>query len=332
MNIQLINRISENKHNAFPTSIQFGEYEYLAFRSASTHYPTNGSKILTYRRKINSNKWEKFQEFYDNSYDYRDPSFGIIDNKLCLAFTEIKGNEKSVQFCTLIENIFTKPIRLEEKNICASMFVNLRNETYLVAFKEPAFSKDDVLLLKVSVNGKILISKILEEINGTETDIIEFNKEIIGVTRCQKSKTNTSGSTLFKLDKELNVIQTKYTNIKFDAPELFIENQKLYLLSRSTTFNKGRYNIFKFPFIWNINSILNMLIYWMTPKRLSLFKFNPDLGFTKILDFPTTGDTGYSSYLNGKVVTYSTNSDNKNLPWSIGQNMQTDILEYELKF
>jgi hypothetical protein len=175
------------------------------------------------------------------------------------------------------------------------------------------------------------------DIHGTETDFIELQDRYYFVSRMDFSIDKHAGTKIICLDKVTGKIDGKTTRIRLDAPYLFTHSDRLFLLARRNLFFKGRYDLLPRWVPDRIRTVINGVIYWLTPKSLALWEVDKTyLTVKRLLNFPVQGDTGYavaqkSSDSSYDVYTYSS-TWGKYMPWLLGQFGKTEILKFKLLF
>lgn len=351
---QILFPILEKNHwsNAFPDVVYFKNKEYIAFRTANIHFPTSNSKIAVYSRQEDGTTWEKECEFSIPTFDVRNPKFFLHNDSLYLLFAATpvglfhKESDKIYlsQITLQSDNghSWKSPISIKIPEPLSPFRVRYDDENtpILSTFRDylrisEFFKQPKVAFLypftpyewrEYPFHTKI-------DIKGTETDFIENNEHIFIISRMDFSIDGRNGTKIIRISKKTDEIIDKTTRIKLDAPYLFYHKDNLFILARKNIFFKGRYNLLP-KFVPDImRTIVNSMIYWLTPKRLALWKLDQtSLTVKHIFDFPVQGDTGYAvvGKINGNVaeiITYSS-IKGKYLPWFMGQLWKTQIVSF----
>jgi len=336
-----------NRSNAFPDACDYSGVRYVAFRTAFTHFPTPDSKIVVYK-KNQSGVFVMEAKFSIDKSDVRNPKFFVFKGNLCLIFAVtptvfFSKKKPSIYVTSKVSGHWLKPKRisrwfdlspfrvrtLDNNTPILSAFIDyLHPSSYRmepdVSFLYPI---DLYVWRRFKGFGKITIK-------GTETDFMKTDKGFLIATRIDYLSGKRPGSRLLLIDNQSNVTDHT-TRIKLDAPYIFTYKNNHYVLSRRNVFFRGRYNLMPDFVPDKIKTFLNMFIYWLTPKRLALWRINDDLTISHVVNFPVQGDTGYAVALpkgNGsfEIITYS-NDSSGHIPWFFGQLMKSYIYSVDIK-
>lgn len=339
-----------NRSNAFPDVFDFKDKRYVAFRTGFFHFPTISSRIIIFRKE-NKKRWKKEAEFNIENHDVRNPKLFLYEEKLCLMFavtpTIFSFGEKSSVYVSCQNSVgkWNEPQKIimpEPYSPFRIRYIN--NLPVLSVFKDyinpfEMMEKPKVAFLYPKNIYEWNDYKNLYNLNisGTETDFFEMSDKFYFVSRVDFSSKRRSGSKIICFDKNNKSIRERNTRIKLDAPYLFGYSKRLFLLARKNVFFKGRYNLFPNFIPDQVKNFFNILIYWLTPKSLSLWEIDQvNLTVKHVLNFPVFGDTGYAVALqkskrNFEIYTYS-NEKGKITPWFLGQLRRTQILKFLLSF
>jgi hypothetical protein len=337
------------KSNAFPDVIKFEGVDYFAFRSASLHFPTSNSRIIILKRQ--NNKWHVRAEFKIEKYDVRNPKFYIDNGHLMVVFAVtpsfVRVGKKSMIYGAekQDDDSWSQPQEVNLPGavspyrigyIDSSPVMSVFND-YLNIFEMNVLPQVQFLTPESTYKWTPFQQFANIHIRGTETDFIELEDKYYFVSRMDFSIDKSAGTKILCFDKKTGQIIEKITRIKLDAPYLFIHCGKILLLARKTLFFKGRYDLLPKWVPDRMKTIMNGMIYWLTPKSLALWEIDKtQLTVKHLLNFPVQGDTGYavaqkSSDCSYDVYTYSS-TWGKYLPWLFGQFGKTDIMKFNLLF
>jgi hypothetical protein len=122
---------------------------------------------------------------------------------------------------------------------------------------------------------------------------------------------------------------------KFDSPLVFSHRGEVYLLARRQVANEGRYDLGSLlpP---SAAFLTNQAAYWVTPKRLSLWKIDRDAQRVDwVADLPSKGDTAFPGIVwtgadTLQVYNYSSPITGPDIAWVQGQLGPTNIYVTEL--
>jgi hypothetical protein len=134
---------------------------------------------------------------------------------------------------------------------------------------------------------------------------------------------------------------------KFDSPWLFLDDGRPVLITRRTTALGGRYDAVgaledhldvEVPLDPHVRTKLDQGLYWLTPKRTSVYLVDPDtLEVDGVGDLPSAGDTAFAATVptdDGAHLcfNYSSPPRHGSWPWVVGQLRPTSISVVELRF
>jgi hypothetical protein len=81
LRVTKVNKVFSNGiHNAFPSIIRFGDFNYISFRSAANHLSFDGK--ITVIRSSNLADWEQVASLQINNCDLRDPAMTVKEGQL----------------------------------------------------------------------------------------------------------------------------------------------------------------------------------------------------------------------------------------------------------
>jgi hypothetical protein len=123
---------------------------------------------------------------------------------------------------------------------------------------------------------------------------------------------------------------------KFDSPYLLLDDGRPLLIARRQPFFGGRYDLGLRIGPARLRTLLYQLVYWLTPKRASVFSIDPDaLTAEWLIDLPSAGDTAFAAAVElepGRHLVFNYSSPTRRWwwPWVIGQLRPTHIDAIEL--
>jgi len=346
-NIIFSNKFPNNlldKHNAFPDCIRFKNKVYLSFRSAPYHQPNNKSIIIVVS-SIDENKWSLEKIFKIPNFDVRDPKLVVYKNTLHLYFAVVKPfkhrkHPVGIYHTKLLkDNRWTQPKKIYKNEYLPSRVRVINDSLYMCVYKwstkNPFNSESRIIVSADGIKwGENTPFGILVN-EGTEADfIITKSNKLLWVIRNDFSKKKGAGSIICLIKPDGTLFKIKNDARKFDSPLLFKSNGQIFLIARSQISFKGKYNIFQPSFPKILKNIINHSVYWFTKKSTAIWGFDEKkLLFSKQLDLPSCGDTGYCSIIiesekSFVIYNYSSPLNLKKLSWRKGQNLPTSIYKY----
>lgn len=321
--------------------ITFNNFYYVAFRTASHHFPNKKAKI--YIIKSNDLKNWEFEYCISHNTDVREPRFATLNNDLFLYYFEggkspFKFQPKHVWVCKL-----NKP---KEWNLQKIMgldgFVpwrlkHYKNKLLLSAYwgKDLYSNHQGELRLFISENG-IDWQPISEEpqvaLTGAEEGEFEFDDQgnLWGCVRLEGEGALICYADMQAID-DWKFYKSKK---KYDSSCMFRHKNDIYLLARR---NKDG-NFAKSP-KWLPESLVrayNLVRYSFTPKTTALYKLNTSTkDFEWVIDIPGCGDNAFPAITQKNentyiILNYSNNFENPDISWFTGQLSKTFIYTIEL--
>ena len=130
---------------------------------------------------------------------------------------------------------------------------------------------------------------------------------------------------------------TRHDPRKFDSPLLFLSDGEPYLVARRQVAFGGSYDLGLRFLPDGLRTKVDQLVYWLTPKRTSIYRIDPDgLIATWLADLPSAGDTAFAAEVpnatgDGHLIfNYSSNVRRGWWPWFLGQLRPTHIYSVEV--
>jgi len=125
---------------------------------------------------------------------------------------------------------------------------------------------------------------------------------------------------------------------KYDSPLMFRHGSNVYLIGRRNLNGTGYYDLDYDQYPAGIQSLLYEFLYWIHPKRCSLWQVDPEtLQVEFVLDLPSRGDTCFPGLLalddhSYEVYNYTSPLDGPDIYWLKGQLGPTSIYRLTLTF
>jgi hypothetical protein len=334
-----------NQHNAFPDSIKVNNTVFLVFRSASKHTPETASKIIVASTK-NYKEWQTVKEFISPDQDYRDPKIIYYRGKLHLYWGVVTAKHRLFLPIGILHSAmdtngnWSDPEFVYRNKYLLSRVRRISGEIFMCVYKwdslHPFKSESRIISSSdgVNWNENTKFGSHVEE--GTESDCIEVNGRLLWIIRKDFANYSDPGSTIVLIHKNRGVVKKVFNKSKYDAPLLFTNGERVYLLSREHLANSGIYYRWNLLLSKKIRNIGSYLLYWLNNKSTALWEIElVNLSVSKILGFHSTGDTGYCGVIVSKkslnVFNYSSSIEKQQINCRSGQNKPTSIYRYELQ-
>lgn len=317
--------------------VRYGDYYYLVFRTAPTHFASKRTKLYVVRSKDLQN-WEFEQEIALGS-DKREPRFLVLNGQLFLYFfqagknpfkfdpqhiwvSEFKGHEDwTLQQIPNLDAYV--PWRVKEHNGIA----------YMSAYYGKGLYRSDhhgELRLFTSTDGTVWtpISKEPQvSTHGAEEGEFEFDNEgnLWGTVRLEGS----GAYIVFASKDSLEKWHLYPTKDKYDSALMFRHNNDMYVISRRNLAGKFDQAPRWMPYF--LSQKFNLIKYSFTEKVTALFKLNKESKMLEyVFDFPSTGDTAFPGVEqapdgNLYMMNYSNNIHGMQKTWIAGQLGKTFI-------
>lgn len=316
--------------------IRYQDYYYVAFRTATHHFPNKKAKIYVIRSK-DLKRWE-YQHCLFHRADVREPRFAILKNELFLYYFE--GGKSPFRFQP--KHIWVSRYKGDgvwHDQILEGMdgFVPWRLKPYQGKLLLSAYWGKDLygdhqgnLRLFSSENG-IDWTPISNEpqvaVAGAEEGEFEFDEEghLWACIRLEGE-----GALICNAHKDSIHIWHKYkSKKKYDSSCMFRHKKDIYLIARRNLDG----NFSKSP-KWLPESLVrgyNLTRYSLTPKTTSLYKLNKHTkDFDWVIDLPGCGDNAFPGIVQKDsntyiILNYSNSFENPNISWLEGQLGKTFI-------
>lgn len=325
--------------------IRYNNKFYLAFRSASRHFPSADARLIILS-STDRLHWHT-ELIVHLEADVREPRFFVLNNSLWLYF--FKGGRSRFRFDPqqVFAYEYTSDSEQWKKYEIPSLqgYVPWRikvyqNKAYLSAYHGQNLYKashQGDLRLFVSNDGKNWqpispLPQIAE--SGAEEGEFEFDSRgnLWGVVRME----GKGAYVVYAHKDSLSHWKRYLKKHKYDSALMFRHKQHIYLISRRNVPGEFARAPEWLPY-W-IQHKYNLLHYWFSSKVTALFRLNPTTKeMEHLLDFPSTGDNAFpaitqlsdTSYL---IFNYSSDYTKGQKTWLKGQLGNTYIYATELIF
>lgn len=338
--------ITTLKANNNLDATQYGSKFYVAFRTASNHFP--GKKARLYIMSSPDMKEWTLEHYMHTGQDLREPRFMVLNDKLFLYYFE--GSKKFYRFEP--KNVWVASYdttmhcwddrKLNNMEGYVPWRIRTRNgKAYLSAYYgvnlySPENHNGDLRLFSTTdgYDWQPISEHAQVSLPGAEEGEFDFDPEG-NMWACIRLE--GEGALVAYADKDsLQSWKTFRTKKKYDSSLMFMRNGEMYLIARR---NMGG-NSDRFP-RWlpdNLRRKLNMIAYSLHSNKTSLYKLDKNTKtFEPILDLPGCGDTAFPALVRKDDNTYyffNYTSDLKQPEklWISGQLGPTYIYMSELRF
>lgn len=336
--INLPKGIKVYKHNSCADICKYRNRFYLAFRTAPFHFPHPGALMHIISSK-DAISWE-IEKTIRMNRDIREPRFLIIKGKIFLYF--FAGSKVPLTFRRLGIYMVSKTDNWKEIiSIFPKGYIHWRVRkhkglAYMSLCRPRKKQKGNIYIATSSdgLNWNFIWDKPLNVGSGSAFESNEFEFEfdskgnIIGIIRSEIH----GSKIIFIPDMDTSKMKIIDNMFRYDSALLLKENKKLYLFARKNLDGP----VDKSKKI--LRSQYNLIKYWLTKKRTSIFEFDPDALKIKFLqDIPSKGDTAFPALCKiGKgaylLVNYSSPLEGKEKNWLNGQLGKTCLYLYNIYF
>jgi hypothetical protein len=340
-------------------AVTHNDREYLAFRTASTHWPNGDSKIFVVYRGAGEKSWSKALEF-SNGSDLREPRLLSWNNQLFLYFAVL--SEKFASFDPqytlgmklLTDSSWTEPTRVFKDTLIPWRTKVIDNKPYM-----SSYTWDESLLRSGVDPTTVYLLTTDDGMNwqpvdpsnptiknaSSETDFAMVNTStsasssaisLFGISRNEFPDEMDWGSKICQsMGDSLVDWRCVYTPKKYDSPLLFSYKENIYLVARRNLNKTGDYNLGISWLPKQAQTIVYELMYWLTPKRCSLWQLNKtNLEISFLTDLSSKGDTCFPAMTQSNdelyLYNYTSPPDGPELSWLRGQLGKTSIYRVKI--
>lgn len=326
-------------------AVAYNNRYYLAFRTATNHFPSKKAGIYIVSSTDMCN-WQ-YESYIHTGRDLREPRFMVLNKKLFLYYFE--GSKRFYEFApkdiwvstldTLTHNWDNKILDNMEGYV--PWRIRTRNgKAYLSAYYGVGLytggHQGDLRLFTTTdgYNWQAISEQAQVNLPGAEEGEFDFDPDG-NLWACVRLE--GEGALVAYADKNnLDNWKTFRTKKKYDSSLMFMRNGEMYLIARRNMGGDAE----KFP-RWlplNWQRKLNMVAYSLHSKRTALYKLDKSTKtFEHIMDLPGCGDTAFPALVKKDDNTYyffnyTNNLAEQNKLWISGQLSHTYIYMSELKF
>lgn len=325
---------------------------FFAFRTAPNHFASDEAMIYVVSTP-DQQTWT-LEASYHLFSDLREPRFLVVDGKLFMYFAVLGYVAATFdpQYSMVTER--TGPCEwTEAEQIFEPTFIPWRTHSYdgtayLLGYVggeniygpdgEPVrvqwLTTDDGRNFDPVVPGQPMVL----EGGSSETDFVFADDgAVIAVSRNELGDELGWGSKICRAEPgDFGNWSCVGDPKKYDSPFMFKHGSDIYLVARRQVANDGDYDLMRRDLSPREQTSMYNRAYWLTPKRCSLWKVDPDaLSVEHVLDLPSAGDTCFPSvvqltadeYL---IYNYTSPVDEPDTRWVDGQLNPTSIYRVTL--
>ena len=326
--------------------IRLGKTIFMSFRTAPSHFASPNARIYVMRSEDEGKTWQE-ELCLHICRDLREPRFLNFKDKLFLYFytggiDPLRFEPEYIHFCMRGENgtwSEPKPIykpgyvvwRVREHNKKAYMSVYYGRDIY----GKGSLGEIRLLCSTDGINWEPISEKPqIDKVGAEEAEFIfDGNGGIIALVRLEVG----GGALVCKAPPEhMDCWECKFTPYKVDSSLMFTHNGRYFVIGRRNIAGKSARNLQFLP--ESIRNAWGMAFYSLTRKRTALYEIDPyTLELYPLVDFPSKGDTAFAGIvpLSEKtyyVVNYSSPLEGFDLPWLLGQIIESRLYGFILDF
>jgi len=312
--------VSDGAHNSNTDLTYWNGNFYLCHQASPFHLGTSRSRMRLWRSP-DAHRWDLVREFKPDQWEYRDPTFGQIGDRLFIYFLPNRDRNPepfTTAFTWTLDGNEWAPVRdVANDGWLFWRPKTLDNKTWYVTAYWHEHGRSQLLKSSDGIDWET-VSYIWEGERNDETDCeCMADGRIISTARLEGAGTwrgDASGSTLISVAeppyKTWSHVKSHVTRL--DGPCLFAYNGRVYAV--------GRYQASFFPRYVEQGGLF-------AKKRTSLFEVQPEK-LTHLTDLPSAGDTSYAGIAirgDDMYVSYYTSSPKVDPVWVNGMFAPSDI-------
>lgn len=326
---------------------------FLAFRTAPTHFASRQA-VLYVISSTDEKTWD-FEAAFHLDTDLREPRLLAWDGRLWLYFAVLGKNPLSFEPQGMMVSEYqghgswTGPDWFYEEGFIPWRVKTIDGMPYMIAYVggESIYSPDPEplevhwLTTADGVEWQAVIpgQPMVLEGGCSETDFV-FLKDgsLLAACRNEMGDEMGYGSKICRADADdLGDWACVADPRKYDSLLLFGRGREVYLIGRRNVTATGHYDVGYESLPTLLRSLFNELLYWVSPKRCSLWKVDAaTLTVDFVLDLPSCGDTCFPGLVEkgeGRYTVYNYTSPldgPDDLSWVEGQMGPTSIYRVDL--
>lgn len=328
--------------------IDAGGSRYLAVRTSAHHWASTRTVLVVLRSDDGGATWSLETEVHPGR-DAREPRFLVVGDRLLLYYFEAGTNPFRFEPGRILAlhresaGTWTEPRVVSPDDYVVWRTKTVGDVPYMVRYcgGEDAFTRGDAAIdveLMTTDDGydwrPVDPERPVVHTGGCgETDFaLDGDGGLWAVLRNEAGERGVFGSLLAWAPAD-DLARWDFVDDprKFDSPLVFSHGGEVWLLGRRQVAFDGRYDLGLRRYGRNVQLLVNQLAYWVTPKRLALWRVNRDERRVEwVVDLPSRGDTAFPGIVwDGPdtlvVYNYSSPPGDDSIPWIAGQIGPTNI-------
>ena len=328
--------------------IESGGSRFLAIRTSLVHFATSLTKIIVFRSDDHGLTWHT-EAVEDRGRDMREPRFLDLHGKLFLYFFEAGTNPFAFEPGRVLATdrqpggTWTAPVVVSPDDAVDWRTKTIDGVPYMMRYRG---GEDSYASGEAAITVEMLTTKngydwtplnparpVVHTGGAGETDFAFDNSgRLWSVMRNEAGEKGHFGSLLCSAPPtDITDWTCSYDPRKFDSPLVFSHNGEIWLLARRQVANGGRYDLGASFLDRDQQLLVNQAAYWVTPKRLALWKVDTTHGVVNwVADLPSRGDTAFPGIVwtgpdSLTVYNYSSPPGDDSIAWVAGQLGPTNI-------
>ena len=321
---------------------------YLALRTSSHHWASRSTVLVVLRSDDGGTTWSTETEVRPGR-DAREPRFLVVGDRLFLYYFEAGTNPFRFQPGRILgmhrdaDGAWAQPRVVSPEDYVVWRTRTVDGVPYMVRYRggDDAFSRGDAAIdveLVTTDDGYDWrpldgADAVVHTGGCGETDFaLDGDGRLWAVMRNEAGERGVFGSLLATAPPDdLTNWEVVDDPRKYDSPLVFAHGGEVWVLARRQVAFDGRYDLGARRFGRNVQLAVMQLAYWVTPKRLALWRVDRDARRVDwVVDLPSRGDTAFPGIVwDGPdtvvVYNYSSPPGDDSIPWIAGQVGPTNI-------
>lgn len=333
--------------------IESGDSRYLAVRTSLVHFASPWTRIVVFRSDDEGTTWST-ESVVDRRRDLREPRFLDLEGKLFLYFFEAGVNPLAFEPGRVLaiertgQGSWSEPVVVSPDDSVVWRTKVIDGVPYMVRYRGGG---DSYAAGEAEIRVELLTTDdgydwrpvdpdrpVVHTGGAGETDFaFAADGRLWAVMRNEAGERGRFGSLICSAPPDdITNWSCGDDPRKFDSPLVFSHGGDIWLLARRQVANDGRYDLGASWLPRDGQLLAYQAAYWVTPKRLALWKLDTDRGQVDwVADLPSRGDTAFPGIVwtgpDSLVVhNYSSPPGNDELPWVQGQLGPTNIYATEI--